>query len=290
MRCGSVLLSIGWRQNERRQFRQRKRCLPKREKPVFLTCGLAQAGQGGAEFSTAFSIPPIYQTAHLNHYPNFVDIMGEVVYMTNYVALQQQIKEATDTIEKLEQHLKTTTGTARGPIKSQINELQATLKHLTNVDLVKKSLLAEKEMDLEEQTQSIAKVFSHFTPENFEVTIVPKEGVKGVAFRGILDRKFLRLQPDYLGQIYEGAVAKKWTMVGEITHGLVQSDPLQNIDTQDSAEGNEQGMKEIVRSLIRHMSSIESSLHTSQNRIELRVRPLAIYQEMKVNISSPPND
>jgi DNA-binding transcriptional regulator YhcF (GntR family) len=55
-----------------------------------------------------------------------------------------------------------------------------------------------------------------FYPEGFEVVITPTAS-QNVIFRGVIDKQWLRLTPDFLKALYGGYTEFEWTMVGQVT-------------------------------------------------------------------------
>ncbi len=110
-------------------------------------------------------------------------------------------------------------------------------------------------------------------------------------FRGILDRNLLRIQPEYLRVLYEGSVSKKWTMVGEITRfpnaKQLGGDTVPTPETvSEGTTGDEDvlAMKDVMRTVFRSLDEMGGVFFDSKKRVELRVRPLAIYQEIPMNV------
>ncbi len=244
-------------------------------------------------FSEAFLIK-VEGKAELNDYQhlihatlNLTDITAEVAYVPRIALIQQEIIDQKKLVANLEQQAKTLTGNEKTKLNIQITQTKNQIAILSDRDSVKKMLLAEQGLDIEEQTTGVAKILNYFSPESFEVTIVPSKGAEGVVFRGILDRKLLRLQPEYLRQLYKGALARNWTMVGEITHLPDQHSSLDPSSSTQEDEGGNRGMKEAIRIVISHISDMEDALHETNKRVEVRVRPLAIYQEVAINVPTP---
>lgn len=65
-----------------------------------------------------------------------------------------------------------------------------------------------------------------FYPEGFEATIRPTKGQEGVVFRGVMEKRWLRLPPDFLKALYGGYTEFEWTMVGQITY-LPGGEPIE---------------------------------------------------------------
>lgn len=119
----------------------------------------------------------------------------------------------------------------------------------------------------------------NFYPERFDVTIVPI--TEKISFRGVLDKKWLRVQPSFLRSFYSG-LALNWTMVGQITRfpDLPRSDH-KKIEAQ---EPNEPSLRDAYLNMTRQVYELEKTFTASKLKAEIIISPLAIYRE-----SSLPN-
>lgn len=70
----------------------------------------------------------------------------------------------------------------------------------------------------EEMLASLRLFIEIFNPQGFDITIVPSENEQAIVYRGVLDKRWLRVQPDLLRALYGTSVASKWTMVGKVTY------------------------------------------------------------------------
>ena len=74
-----------------------------------------------------------------------------------------------------------------------------------------------------------------FNPQGFDITIIPTDYNEPVVYRGILDKKWLRVQPGFLRSLYGAAVSSKWTMVGKVTYLPTQRD-VEDTEVDERAE------------------------------------------------------
>ena len=126
-----------------------------------------------------------------------------------------------------------------------------------------------------EYLQYLSILVDTFYPERFDVTIVP-HSASGIAFRGVLDKKWLRVHPNFLRSLYSGK-ALNWTMVGQITRF---PDPVEKGDTvEESHETIEQSLRDAYLTMTRQVYEIEKTFTVSKISTELIVSPLAIYRE-----------
>lgn len=168
----------------------------------------------------------------------------------------------------------------RTKAKSQIEKLR------DPAQLAKKMGLSQDEQLL----QNISLFVETFHPGSFEVVIIPAQGVEGVVFRGIVDKQWLRMEPDLLRALY-GVGASNWTMVGQLTHlpGIEISEyeipTEQEVNTEASEEQEAEGapsMRDPLRSVFEAIRLFENMFLESEERIEVLVCPLAIYREWEM--------
>jgi hypothetical protein len=220
----------------------------------------------------------------------FLTVVSDIALVSHSGTVKTLMALIEAQIPELQQQSKNSTGTERSRINSQISDLQRELKVYQDPEKLKHKLVAEMGLEIDtEYMKGIARIFQHFSPDNFEVTISPSEDAEGVVFRGVLDKNLLRIHPEYLRVLYEGSVSKQWTMVGEITHfpksvsSPENTSPLtETTPDAENVKDNSPGMKDILRNVFRSLADMESNFFESKNRVEIRVRPLAIYQEIQI--------
>ncbi|MGI4791182.1 MAG: hypothetical protein ACRYFS_20325 [Janthinobacterium lividum] len=196
-------------------------------------------------------------------------------------------------IQELQQQAGNTTGGERSRLNSQIANLQRQVREYQDPEKLRNKLIVQMGLDIDSSfMQSITRLFRHFTPDNFEVTIMPSCGSEGVVFRGILDRRLLRIQPEYLRVLYEGSVTKKWTMVGEVTHlpNISRSNKssvgvsVEDTVLEEEPTQNDASIKDVMRKVVKSLADMEGTFFESKERVEVRLRPLAIYQEIQIQV------
>lgn len=218
---------------------------------------------------------------------HFFELMTDVAWVSQSGAAKTLLGLMEGQVEELQQQAKNSTGGERSRLNSQIADIQREVKEYQDPARLKKKLIAQMGWNVDPAfMESITRLFRHFSPDNFEVTILPSEGCEGVVFRGILDKRLLRVQPEYLRVLYEGSVNKKWTMVGEVTHFPNAKQPNESVGfVQPTSQGtseNDPGLKDAMRAIFTSLDEMEGKFFESTKRVELRVRPLAIYQEVSM--------
>jgi hypothetical protein len=155
-----------------------------------------------------------------------------------------------------------------------------------------KSRLAKqhaKEVGLHQDEQNVKNlnlISELFYPEGFDVTVTPNDGDGSIVYRGVLDKKWLRVQPNLLRALYGGYVESKWTMVGQVTY-LPGGQLPTNEDSPSVVEGDESpSMRNPYRNMFRAARVVERMFLESKGRIDVVVSPLAIYHEMPFPLPS----
>jgi hypothetical protein len=110
-----------------------------------------------------------------------------------------------------------------------------------------------------------------------------------VAYRGVLDRKWLRIQPEILRSLYGTSLEGPVTMVGQVTHvprvdraptpGNAPPPPI-----RERSELNP-SLRDAYQNMFTSGRALEHMFLESENRVEVVVCPLAVYREQKVQIS-----
>ena len=124
------------------------------------------------------------------------------------LAFAETVTQLGVSLYKLESFVETAKGDQKGELRKVVNRFKNSTQ-----------LAKEKGYYQDEELMSLIQLVTQmFYPEGFETTICPSEGIEGVVFRGVLDKRWLRLQPDLLKALYGGYTEFDWTMVGEITY------------------------------------------------------------------------
>lgn len=152
-----------------------------------------------------------------------------------------------------------------------------------------------------------------FNPDGFGLTVSPTIGNGEIVYRGVLDKRWLRIQPPLLRALYGQAVTSKWTMVGKVTYipsasprisaiSAVQeidealSEKEESISINDLAQAAEgaklaedgeletsddsPSMRDPFRNIFRATRDFEQMFLESKERIEVVIAPLAVYHEV----------
>lgn len=196
-------------------------------------------------------------------------------------------------------------------------QLQTQLRELKqiNPDEIDQALAKEANLYIDPKFLTyISSWFDMFYPHGFEITIVPPSQPQ-IVYRGVLDKQFLRLTPEYLRNLYGGYVNANWVMVGQVTYlpgtkipemesvTLGGEEVTATVETQAASSSEIEGdskdieqaiqhliqaqetssetssMRDPIRQIFKVAAGLEKMFFESKVRIEVLVRPLAIYQE-----------
>jgi len=163
------------------------------------------------------------------------------------------------------------------------NQAKNDLKKIRDPKLLSKEIGLHQDEKLLNHLKQFVEIFH---PEGFEITIKPDQRCENIVFRGIVDKKWLRVKPEFLRALYSGLVNMEWTMVGQITFlplkGFKLEEPELDLNTQNTFEKNSPSLRDPFRNIFQGMRTFDSMFLESQQRVEILVCPLAIYREVSL--------
>jgi hypothetical protein len=198
--------------------------------------------------------------------------LGEAIaYAT--VGNNETLNQAVEDLQNTAENLKDRNAKARAKI---------TIGKQADRNRLAKKLAEETGLHQDEQNFKNLRMFSEiFYPDGFDITIVPIRGEDNVAFRGVLDKRWLRTRPDLLRALYGGYVESEWTMVGQVTYlPGVALPKTQEVLATPSDESNP-SMRDPFRNMFRSARVIERMFLESKRRSEVVICPIAIYRETR---------
>lgn len=226
--------------------------------------------------SKAFMIK-VCGTAEVEDYSRANVFMEKVNSFAEAVAyFISQSEQLKNKINELEKQAKIATASERSQLKDQIKKISD-------------PKLLSKEMGLHQDEKSLnhlKQFVENFHPGGFEITIKPDQRCENIVFRGIVDKKWLRVKPELLRALYSGLVKMQWTMVGQITFlplkGFKLEEPEVNLNTPNTLENHSPSLRDPFRGIFQAMRSFDSMFLESHQRVEILVCPLAIYREVSL--------
>lgn len=138
-----------------------------------------------------------------NRMRSFVDRFNE---LAGKLAFVEKINQLGMPLYKAEAAVAATQGKQKGDLRKYIQTFKDS-----------EGLAKAKGYYQDKELLSLVGLFTEmFYPEGFEVVITPTTS-QDVIFRGVIDKQWLRLTPDFLKALYGGYTEFEWTMVGQIT-------------------------------------------------------------------------
>jgi hypothetical protein len=141
-------------------------------------------------------------------------------------------------------------------------------------------LATQKGLHVDEQFMTdLSSVTEKLYYDRFELIIIPQADSK-FGYRGILDKKWLRLQPDLLQALFGSHTTSALTMVGQITYAPEkqvegESKPL----TESDATPSDRSMRDAYEGLVDALHALEVITSESKKRVDLVLWPFAVYGE-----------
>jgi hypothetical protein len=216
------------------------------------------------------------------------------------LAFAETMNQLGISLYKAEALIATAQGEAKGNLRKAVQKFKNS-----------EQLAKDKGYYQDEELMSLIELVTQmFYPEGFETTITPTRGIEGIVFRGVIDKQWLRLKPDFLKALYGGYTEFEWTMVGQITYmpggeapkipaimvpnanGAVNETPnLKEEGASEETEEQEAGpapqqiptelpsMRDPFRMVFGGLTALERMFLESKQRVEVIMHPLAIYRE-----------
>jgi len=204
----------------------------------------------------------------LNKFMEKFNDIGEAIAYASVVS-----KEVTEAIEQFE--------TGVNQIRDRNARAKAKAKHPDKRKLAQEHA---KELGLYQDEQNLKnlQLFSDlFNKDAFEITITPSQKSENVVFRGVLDKKWLRISPDLLQSLYGGYIEANWVMVGQVTY-------IPGVELPESNKGSvvtdeldpRPSMRDPYRRMFRTARVFDRMFFEGKERVEIVIYPLALYREM----------
>jgi len=147
-----------------------------------------------------------------------------------------------------------------------------------------KRIATEMHLRLDDQLLKNLEVFTDlFYSQGFDVTITVPEAPE-VVYRGVLDHRWLRIQPNILRALYGTLVKGKWTLIGQPTYipGFSQTAEEARSAGINASPPSKPSMKDPFRNMFNSQRAFETMFQESVQRVEIIIAPLAIYHEIEI--------
>ncbi len=167
-------------------------------------------------------------------------------------------------------------------IEKQLEEIQADLDDRLGL-----------EESFIEYIERIEYLVDKFYPDNLDILVTQKEGDDGIVFRGILDRKWLRVEPHFLRALYGWSIESNVTLLGQLTflpgRSVTEKTDLKHPqlgEMESNLEQESSGLRSGLRSMFIALGDLNDKFYKNEDKniVEIIVKPLAIYQETRLSL------
>jgi hypothetical protein len=116
----------------------------------------------------------------------------------------------------------------------------------------------------------------------YEITMMPNHGDGSCVFRSILNKKWLRFQPEMLRALYGVSMQSELTVVGNVTYLPSVNHNEEAQESNDLDRNIKNSMRDPLRNMLKTMRFLDTVVMESNTRYEVLICPLAIYREITV--------
>jgi hypothetical protein len=145
------------------------------------------------------------------------------------------------------------------------------LKATTSITALAKQLGLRQD---EQLLKNLRMITEHFYPEGIDV-VISSAARPELAYKAVIDRKWLRVDGALLRSLQSGLPAAGWTVVGYVTHV-----PGTDLELAEP-ESTESNIHDSFRGMFRAGREFERKFFESEARVEVVVAPIAIYREIE---------
>lgn len=167
--------------------------------------------------------------------------------------------------------------------KAERSKYLQNLNSIGNIKNYAKILGLQKD---EKFMQTLASLSERYYSDGFEVQIT-EEQQDGIVFRGVIDKRWLRIKPKFLRYLFAGHSEFDWIMIGQITH-LPSIHSIETVGAEEvselpeSDEVKKQTMRDTFNVMQKAIRDIDKNFLDRNDVVEIIIQPLAIYRESSV--------
>ncbi len=161
---------------------------------------------------------------------------------------------------------------------------RATAKNKFDINKDPKKLAREMGLRQDDQIIKNLELFAKlFHGGGFDVTISPSVS-SDIVYKGSLNRKWLRIQPEMLRSLYGTTSKSNWVMVGYPTFipSVGNEDDETDEEKPDIISDNSPSMRDSFKDMFGASKAFETMFQKSKKRVEIIIAPLAIYREIEI--------
>lgn len=207
-----------------------------------------------------------------NRFTSFTDDFEEMAEALIIVTQSAQFKDVSAEIKKFERYVQNATDKNQ-KAGYEKDLFRARVKLSEKIDEIRK----QSNMFLDPQvSKSLAYLTKKFYMDSIEVIFYSTtESVIG--FRGILNKKWLRLDPAFLRTLFGSKTSFDITLLGQVTY-------VNRNEKEDSLHATlvEKSMRDFYEDFIENFRDFEKITSQSNKRTDLIIWPIALYRESEI--------
>lgn len=156
---------------------------------------------------------------------------------------------------------------------SNYSSLSKNEQKMTNVNTLAKSLGLTQDTTL---LNNIKTMTEFFNDDGYDVIISAKNSNE-ILYRGIINKEYLRVEPNMLRTLYGDEPPMEWTMVGQITYI-----PYNEEESETNADDNkDMSISDSYQNMFNSYRSVEKKFFEGKEKTRVHIAPIAIYTETK---------
>lgn len=194
-----------------------------------------------------------------------------------------EIEQARADLELEKENLKNQIHASKNPLtKSQLKERLKNLEDATQPLDFLQMFAASKGLYRDPMLlHSIKTITEAFQAGAYEINISQPYLGATASFRSVLDKRWLRSEPEYLRSLYAGAsIGTSIVVIGQIT-ALPDDSNLSKLTDSDIIENSDEvSLTDVSHQMFRLMGALDEMTNTSNKGKSVMVQPLAIYKEI----------
>lgn len=220
-----------------------------------------------------------------NRMSSFLDEFNDFGVSLAYVGSSHtgEIEQLRANLEAEKEHLKSQIHSSKSPLaKSQLKQQLANLEDTSQPLNFLQAFAATKGLYRDPMLlHSIKTIAEAFRRGVFEINISQPYLETTASFRSVLDKRWLRSEPEYLRSLYTGAsIGTNLVVIGQITAIPDESNFSKLMETSESETSDEPSLTDILNPMFRLMGALDEMIGASTQEKSVVVQPLAIYKEV----------
>lgn len=220
-----------------------------------------------------------------NRMSSFLDEFNNFGVSLAYVGSSNtgEIEQLRENLETEKEHLKSQIHSSKSPLaKSQLKQKLANLEDTSQPLNFLQAFAATKGVYRDPMLlHSIKTIAETFRRGAFEINISQPYLETTASFRSVLDKRWLRSEPEYLRSLYTGAsIGTNLVVIGQITAIPDESNFSKLMENSESETSDATSLMDVLNPMFRLMGALDEMIGASTQEKSVVVQPLAIYKEV----------